>query len=112
MQVAAPWLTLSLVDASCGYPLFVHSNHAPPTADLAVHSRLRKSRTRPALPSERGTPPDDLTVTSQVTPISDLMCALTSRALRSRAASSEGASGASSTSSVIASSAPSRVSTI
>ena len=72
---------------------------------------LRRSFTRTALPCERGTSPGALTSTAQVTPIRDLMwCADLGRALVARRVVVE-APGAISTSTVMASSAPSRVST-
>src|SRR6185437_14216939 len=63
--------------------------------------RLRSSLTRTALPCDRGTLPGDLTTTSQVTPIRDLIWPLTCFALAPRSPSASGASGLCSTSTVI-----------
>jgi hypothetical protein len=58
-----------------GYPSFVDYNPSASRPDpaavagVADHPRLRKSRTRTALPSERGTSPGAFTATAQVTPI-------------------------------------------
>src|SRR5262249_31225616 len=71
----------------------------------------RKSFTRTALPCERGTSPGALSTTSQVTPTIALMCWRTSAAIFAANGASGGAPVASSTSIVIASIGPSRVST-
>src|SRR6516162_1276153 len=72
----------------------------------------RKSFTRTALPCERGISPGALSAISQVTPAMALMCALTSPAVLARNPSSAGKLPSSSTSTVIASIGPTRVSTI
>src|SRR5262245_18941951 len=78
--------------------------------------RSRRSLTRTALPWERGTSPGAFSTTSQVTPTIDLMWLRTSLAILATDGSSGGArvarGVASSTSSVMASIGPSRVSTI
>src|SRR5262249_30564999 len=71
----------------------------------------RTSFTRTALPCERGTSPGALSTTSQVTPPLALMCWRTSAAIFAADGASGGAGAASSTSIVIASIGPSRVST-
>src|SRR5262249_45774342 len=71
----------------------------------------RKSFTRTALPCERGTSPGALSTTLQVTPTIALMCWRTSAAIFAANGASGGAGVASSTSIVIASIVPSRVST-
>src|SRR5262245_8513473 len=71
----------------------------------------RKSFTRTALPCERGTSPGALSTTSQATPTIALMCWRTSAAILAANGASSGAGLASSTSIVIASIGPSRVST-
>src|SRR5262249_20716334 len=71
----------------------------------------RKSFTRTALPCERGTSPGALSTTSQVTPTIALICWRTSAAILAANGASRGAPVASSTSIVIASIGPSRVST-
>src|SRR5262245_19348931 len=72
----------------------------------------RRSFTRTALPCERGTSPGALSTTVQVTPTMALRWSRTSPAIRPRNSSSDGAGVVSSTSIVIASIGPSRVSTI
>src|SRR5262249_39799379 len=71
----------------------------------------RKSFTRTALPCDGGTSPGALSTTSQVTPTIALMCWRTSAAILAANGASSGAGVASSTSIVIASIGPSRVST-
>src|SRR6516165_10955391 len=71
----------------------------------------RKSFTRTALPWERGTSPGALSTTSQLTPTIALICWRTSAAIFAANGASRGAGVASSTSIVMASIGPSRVST-
>src|SRR5262249_12955253 len=71
----------------------------------------RKSLTRTALPCERGTSPGALSTTSQVTPTIALMCWRTSAAILAATGASSGVGVATSTSIVMASMGPSRVST-
>src|SRR5262249_4754873 len=71
----------------------------------------RRSFTRTALPCERGTSPGALSMTSQLTPTIALMCSRTSAAILAANGASRGAGVASSTSMVMASIGPSRVST-
>src|SRR6516162_7433191 len=87
---------------------YVTADSGRPRAKKGVYF-FRWSLTRTALPWERGTSPGDLTSTRQVTPINDLIWLDTSSALRPRSPSAIPASGASSTSTIMASSAPSRV---
>jgi hypothetical protein len=68
----APRDTLSAL-ARNGERIFTTRKNGRSYAPYCAFGLLRKSFTRTALPSERGTSPGALTVTSQLTPIKDLM---------------------------------------